>query len=82
MVATAYDIRHRADELFTSLARGVRIVIMRKGKKAGILSPYREKSKMVAAHVREHPFFGSVSDEAQSVESVVDNLRRGRFDDL
>ena len=32
--------------------------------------------------VREHPFFASAADDGESVESKVESLRKGRFDDI
>ena len=82
MTATTLDMRYRTHALFESLSRGIEIVITYRGKKAGILSPYRETSSECPVHVVDHPFFGSASDETASVNETIDSLRGGRFDAL
>ena len=82
MTATTLDMRYRTHDLFESLARGIEIVITYRGKKAGILSPYRETASGCPVHVVDHPFFGSASDETTSVNEAIDALRGGRYDAL
>lgn len=82
MVATALDMRYRTHELLASLARGVNVIITYRGKRAGILSPYKEEKPTGCGHVRNHPFFASATDDGASVNDVVDRLRKGRFDDI
>jgi len=82
MTATTLDMRYRTHDLFESLSRGIEIVITYRGKKAGILSPYREAESECPVHVVDHPFFGSASDETTSVNEAIDNLRGGRYDAL
>ena len=82
MVATALDMRYRTHDLLASLARGVQVIITYRGKRAGILSPYREEKAADCGHVRNHPFFASVKDDGTSVDEIVDKLRKGRFDDI
>lgn len=82
MTATTLDMRYRTHDLFESLSRGIEIVITYRGKKAGILSPYRETMSKCPVHVVDHPFFGSASDETAGVNEIIDSLRGGRFDAL
>jgi antitoxin (DNA-binding transcriptional repressor) of toxin-antitoxin stability system len=84
MVATTLDMRYKTRKLLDSLARGSSIVITYRGRKTGILSPYREGDEGKVAHVTDHPFFGSaVPDSAtESVEAKMDALRGGRFNGL
>ena len=82
MTATTLDMRYRTHDLFESLSRGIEIVITYRGKKAGILSPYRATTSKSPVHVVDHPFFGSASDETTSVNETIDSLREGRYDDL
>ena len=82
MVATALDMRYRTHDLLASLARGVQVIITYRGKRAGILSPYREEKAADCGHVRNQPFFASVNDDGTSVDETVDRLRKGRFDDI
>ena len=78
MTATTLDMRYRTHDLFESLSRGIEIVITYRGKKAGILSPYRETSSECPVHVVDHPFFGSASDETASVNAIIDRNRQSR----
>ena len=57
-------------------------VITYRGKRTGILSPYREEKSAECGHVRNHPFFASAADDGVSVDDVVDGLRKGRFDGI
>lgn len=82
MTATTLDMRYRTHDLFESLSRGIEIVLTYRGKKAGILSPYRETVSGCPVHVVDHPFFGSASDETTSVNATIGSLRGGRFDAL
>jgi antitoxin (DNA-binding transcriptional repressor) of toxin-antitoxin stability system len=84
MTATTLDMRYKTRKLLDSLARGTSIVITYRGRKTGILSPYREGDEGKFAHVTDHPFFGSATPGAagKSVEEEMDALRGGRFDDL
>jgi antitoxin (DNA-binding transcriptional repressor) of toxin-antitoxin stability system len=81
MVATALDMRYRTHDLLASLSRGVQVVITYRGKKTGILSPYREEKVSECGHVRNHPFFASALDDATSVDDKMNRLRGGRFAD-
>ena len=83
MVATALDMRYRTHDLLASVARGVKVIITYRGKRAGILSPYQEERAVKCGHVRNHPFFASVkADDGTNVDETVDVLRKGRFDDI
>lgn len=82
MVATALDMRYKTHDLLASLSRGARVIITYRGKKAGILSPYRDEKPAVCGRVRNHPFFASALDDTTSVDAMVDRLRGGRFDDI
>ena len=82
MIATALDMRYRTHDLLSSLSRGVQVIITYRGKKAGILSPYREEKAVECGHVRNHPFFASAADDAGSVDDTMDHLRGGRFNDI
>ncbi len=82
MTATTLDMRYKTHDLFESLSRGIEIIITYRGKKAAILSPYRETISECPAHVVDHPFFGSASNETSSVNETIDALRGSRYDDL
>ncbi len=83
MVATALDMRYKTHDLMASLARGVQVIITYRGKKAGILSPYKENNSSARhGHVGAHPFFASSAEHARSVDEEMDMLRGGRFDDI
>ncbi len=84
MTATTLDLRYRTHELLASLARGEQVIITCRGQKAGVLSPYKEEVDAPASGLRvcDHTYFGSAVQTTQSVEDVLDSLRRRRFDDL
>ncbi len=84
MTATTLDLRYRTHDLFASLARGARITITYRGRKAGILLPYHDGAKATetAQHVCDHPYFGSAVPSTRTVAEEMDELRGGRFNDL
>lgn len=82
MLATARDMRYKTHILFDSLSRGDSVIITYRGRKAAVLAPYQDEGAKDSLHVTNHPFFGSSPDSDQSVDSVIDSLRGGRFDDI
>lgn len=84
MTATTLDLRYRTHDLFASLARGVRITITYRGRKAGVLLPYQDGVKTAdkVRRVCDHPYFGSAAPSARTVADEMDELRGGRFNDL
>ena len=82
MLATARDMRYKTHILFDSLSRGDSVIITYRGRKTAVLAPYQDAGEKDSLRVRNHPFFGSVPVSDQSVDSVIDSLRGGRFDDI
>lgn len=82
MLATARDMRYKTHILFDSLSRGDSVIITYRGRKTAVLAPYQDAGGKDSLRVRNHPFFGSAPISDQSVDSVIDSLRGGRFDDI
>ena len=82
MEATARDMRYKTHSLFDLLSRGDSVVITYRGRKAAILSPYKDGGAPYRIHVKNHPFFGSAPSAGESVTDIIDRLRGGRFDDI
>lgn len=82
MEATALDMRYKTHSLFDMLSRGDSVVITYRGRKAAILSPYKDDNAPLNPCVRNHPFFGSAPSSGESVTAIIDRLRGDRFDDI
>jgi len=81
MTATTVDLRYRTHDVLRSLDRGESVVITFRGKRCGIISPMTSTASTTTPvrKVTGHPYFGSASKEAETVDAVMDRLRGGRF---
>lgn len=76
MKASVLDLRYRMNEVLKALERRERVSLLYHGKVKGSIVPVGEGR---GARTAEHPFFGMASREEESVESVMDRLRGGRY---
>lgn len=79
MQASVVDLRYKMSDVIKALDRKERVEILYHGKKKGIIVAAQNKKKV---KVTEHPFFGMLSDEEQSVSELMEDLRGGRYNDL
>lgn len=80
MKATVVDLRYKMNDVLKALDRNEKVTVLYRGKVKGVLVPAGERKRL---KVTEHPFFGMASPAAgKSVDEVMDDLRRSRFDDL
>lgn len=77
MQATVADLHHRTNEFFTALEQGKRIMLIDHGKPRGTILPYRQSDIL---NVAEHPFFGMYSDQEETVDELMSELRGNRHD--
>jgi antitoxin (DNA-binding transcriptional repressor) of toxin-antitoxin stability system len=79
MRANIVDLRYRMRDVLNALNRNEQVVILYHGKETAVIVPMRKK-KMRS--VKQHEFFGMLSDEEQSVEDIIDKLRGSRYHDI
>ena len=72
MQASVMDLRKRMREIISALERNESITLLYRGKKKGLISPYRETADLV---VEEHAFFGAGQQNEVSVEEEMSRLR-------
>ena len=76
MEASIVDLRYKTKEVLRALDRNEEVRILYRGKMKGRIVPERDSDKTVKSEA--HPFFGS-SGESESVESIMETLRGGRY---
>lgn len=77
MEASIFDLRYKMKHVLQSLERNETVKIFYHNKWIGTIVPRgadRSKKK-----IKEHPFFGMHAQDTEAVESVMDNLRGGRY---
>jgi hypothetical protein len=64
-------------DILKALDRNETVTIMYHGKKKAIMTPSPSSTDI---SISRHPFFGMTADDTEkSVESIVDELRNGRY---
>jgi antitoxin (DNA-binding transcriptional repressor) of toxin-antitoxin stability system len=76
MRASVLDLRYRMKEVLKALERRERVSLLYHGKVKGAIVPVGEER---VSRTAEHPFFGMASRSDESVVSVMDRLRGGRY---
>jgi hypothetical protein len=80
MKATVVDLRYKMKDVLKALDRNEKVTVLYRGKVKGVLIPAGGSSQQ---NIIEHPFFGmSSSDESQSVEDIMAQLRSPRYNDI
>ena len=77
MRATIVDLRYKMNQVLKALERNETVSVLYRGKLKGVLSPATTTKNV---KVTEHSFFGCRKD-AQSVETVMEQLREARHRD-
>lgn len=83
MQASVLDLRHNMKEILHALDRNEEVTILYHGRRRGRLVPAEEPQE-TRPKAEEDPAFGMWRDRfpGRTVRQVVDDLRKGRFDDL
>ena len=79
MKASILDLRYKMKDVLKALERNEEVQILYHGKVKGTLLPYRKETQK---KVKEHAFFGMLSNDKETVKEKIDKLRRGRYDDF
>jgi len=77
MKASVVDLRYKMNDVLKALDRNEEVTILYRGKEKGKILPSGKKASELK--VQDHPFFGSQSDQEDTVEEVMDQLRSGRY---
>ena len=79
MQASIVDLRYNMKSVLASLNRNEQVTILYHGKPKAIISPIKQPSTSKAC---SHPFFGMGKKKKESVDSVMQKLRGGRYNAL
>ena len=75
MKTNAVDLRRNMKDIMRAVGRNEPVTVLYHGKEKAMILPIDQTS---ASSVRAHAFFGMNLDDV-AVESVVDDLRGGRY---
>ena len=79
MKATIVQLRYRMKDVLRALDRNESVQVLHRGKLKGTIVPVKRKKKHIS---EDHPTFGMWSDEPRSVDEVMADLRKSRYDDI
>lgn len=75
MKATVVDLRYKMNNVLKALERNESVTISHRGSIKGTIIPAHRKTEQ---KVKDHPFFGSASDDDTSVDEIINQLRKPR----
>ena len=78
MEATIVDLRYHMNDVLKALERNEAVSVLYRGMVKGVIRPVTTVS---SSKLRDHGFFGSRLT-TESVETIVDRIRGGRYRDL
>lgn len=76
MEATIVDLRYKMNDVLKALERNEKVSVKYRGKIKGIIFPKQDLKQMA---VNEHPFFGMIKNDEETVEQVMKKLRGSRY---
>jgi hypothetical protein len=79
MKASIVDLRYKMNDVLKALDRHEKVTVSYRGKVKGVLVPPEQKMTM---RINEHPFFGMSRDSGKTVSEELNDLRKGRYDDI
>lgn len=79
MQARVVDLRYHMKEVLQALARNEEVTVLYHGKCKARLIPIQNQ-KTPAKKVMQHPFFGMLKNEKESVSQTMERLRDNRYD--
>ncbi len=77
MQATILDLRYKMKDVLKALGRREKVKILYHGKVKGTIIPSQNKLKK---KICEHPFFGMKEKASDSVNTIMKELRKERYD--
>ena len=79
MKATIVDLRYKMNDVLRALDRNEKVTVLYRGKVKGVLVPAGEKTAM---RIKDHPLFGISREDQKAVSDELNDLRKGRYDDI
>jgi len=80
MKASVVELRKDLKSVQRALRRNEPVTLLNHGKVFGVIHPAADISSEKPAKVSAHPFFNSRPKSTQSVEDVMHDLRKPRYD--
>lgn len=77
MQATILDLRYKMKNVLKALDKREKVKILYHGKVKGTIIPSQNK---LNTKIREHPFFGMKENRTNSVNTILKELRKERYD--
>ncbi len=77
MQATILDLRYKMKNVLKALDKREKVKILYHGKVKGTIIPSQSKLNI---KIREHPFFGMKEKTTNSVNTILKELRKERYD--
>lgn len=81
MEASILDLRYKMNDVLKALERNEVVRIFYRGKLRGEIQPMPSQTKVVVK-ITEHPYFGMNKEASKTVEQMIEELRKGRYDDI
>lgn len=79
MEASIVDLRYRMNDVLKALRRNEKVSVLYHGKIEAVIVPAKKHKRI---SVKAHPFCGMHSKEKKSVESIVRDLRKFRYESI
>ncbi len=79
MKATIVDLRYKMNDVLRALDRNEKVTVLYRGKVKGILVPAGKRTTM---KIKDHKLFGISREAESSVLDQLNDLRKGRYDDI
>ena len=80
MKASVVDLRYKMKDVLKALRRRESVEVLYHGKPIASIVPLKRKAGK--KDLRNHPFFGMRAGDKESVDSIMDRLRGGRYRDI
>lgn len=77
MKASVLDLRYHMKDVLKALARNETVDVFVRGRKKAVLSPAKEEKTGQSAG--NHPAFGIWRDRSESVQDLMNELRKDRY---
>ena len=79
MKPTVIELNDKMEDVLDALERNEEVPVFHRGRLKGVIVPIRTKKKFIP---KDHPLFGIDADDERSVEEIMRDLRKPRYDDL
>ena len=79
MKTTVVELDDRMADILEALERHEEVPVFYHGKLKGVIVPIGTKKKFIP---EDHPLFGIDADDKRSVEEIMSELRKPRYNDL